>query len=103
MAEKAIENGTVYNRIACTGLLMEDKRCAGAMGLGVRDGKFYVFRSKATINSMGGAGTLYKSYTADGTDSAHQRVKVLFVDDCVGPKVQVALDALSKRKVSLSR
>lgn len=81
MAEKAIENGTVYNRIACTGLLMEDKRCAGAMGLGVRDGKFYVFRSKATINSMGGAGTLYKSYTADGTDSAHQ---IWMCPYCVG-------------------
>ena len=28
-------------------------------------------------------------------------VKVLFVDDCVGPKVQAALDALSKGEVAL--
>jgi adenylylsulfate reductase subunit A len=81
MAEKAIENGIVYNRIACTDLLMDGDRCAGAMGLGVRDGKFYVFRAKATINSTGGAGTLYKSYTADGTDSAHQ---IWMCPYCVG-------------------
>ena len=81
MAEKAIENGIVYNRIAATGLIMEDGRCCGAYGLGVRDGKFYIFRAKATICSTGGAGTLYKSYTADSTDCGHQ---IWMCPYCVG-------------------
>lgn len=82
MAEKAIESGAVvYNRIVGTGLLMDGERCGGAMGLGVRDGKFYVFRAKATVVSTGGAGTLYKSYTADATDSAHQ---IWMCPYCVG-------------------
>ncbi len=82
MAEKAIESGAVvYNRIVGTGLLMDGERCGGAMGFGVRDGKFYVFRAKATVVSTGGAGTLYKSYTADATDSAHQ---IWMCPYCVG-------------------
>ena len=73
MAEKALETGAdVYNRVAATGLLVHDGRCTGATGFGVRDGKFYVFRARATVVSTGGAGTLYKSYTADSTDSGSQ-------------------------------
>ncbi|MDR2055618.1 MAG: adenylyl-sulfate reductase subunit alpha [Desulfovibrio sp.] len=82
MAEKAIESGAdVYNRIAGTALLMHEGRCAGATGLGVRDGEFYVFRAKATVVSTGGAGTLYKSYTADSTDSGAQ---IWMCPYCVG-------------------
>jgi adenylylsulfate reductase, subunit A len=82
MAEKAIEAGAeVYNRVAGTGLLMDDSRCAGAMGVGVRDGRFYVFRARATVVSTGGAGTLYKSYTADSTDSGAQ---IWMCPYCVG-------------------
>jgi adenylylsulfate reductase subunit A len=72
MAEKARENAEVHNRIAATGLYMEGSRCAGAMGFGVRDGRFYVFRAKATIVATGGACGVYKSYTADATTSHHQ-------------------------------
>lgn len=73
MAEKAIESGAeIYNRIVCASLLTQDGKCAGAMGFGVRDGKFYVFRAKATINATGGACGLYKSYTSDATMSHHQ-------------------------------
>lgn len=73
MAEKCIESGaTVYNRVAATSLLMDGERCAGAMGMGVRDGKFYVFRARSTVVSTGGAGTLYKSYTSDSTDCGSQ-------------------------------
>lgn len=62
MAEKALETGAdVYNRVAATGLLVHNGRCTGATGFGVRDGKFYVFRARATVVSTGGAGTLYKS------------------------------------------
>lgn len=81
MAEKAVENGIVYNRIVGTGLLMDGERCTGAMGFGVRDGKFYIFRAKATICATGGAGTLYKSYTMDGTDSGSQ---IWMCPYCVG-------------------
>jgi len=82
MAEKAEESGAqVYNRVVGTALLMDGARCAGAMGFGVRDGKFYIFRAKATVVSTGGAGTLYKSYTADATDSAHQ---IWMCPYCVG-------------------
>lgn len=82
MAEKAIEAGAeVYNRVAGTGLLMDGDRCVGAMGVGVRNGVFYVFRAKATVVSTGGAGTLYKSYTADSTDSGAQ---IWMCPYCVG-------------------
>ncbi len=73
MAEKAIEAGAeVYNRVAATALLMDGKRCVGAMGFGIRDGSFYVFRAKAIIVATGGACGLYKSYTSDATSSHHQ-------------------------------
>lgn len=72
MAEKAMDAAEVYNRIVATALLMDGERCAGAMGFGVRDGKFYIFKAKATIVSTGGACGLYKSYTSDGTASHHQ-------------------------------
>ena len=73
MAEKALELGAeVYNRIVATNLLMEGDTCVGAMGLGLKNGKFYVFKAKATIVSTGGACGLYKSYTSDAVSSHHQ-------------------------------
>lgn len=82
MAEKAIESGAdVYNRVAGTSLIMHEGRCVGATGLGVRDGCFYVFRARVTVMATGGAGTLYKSYTADSTDSGAQ---IWMCPYCVG-------------------
>jgi len=82
MAEKAIESGAdIYNRITGTSILVEGEKCVGATGLGVRDGKFYVFHAKATVIATGGAGTLYKSYTADSTDSGAQ---IWMCPYCVG-------------------
>lgn len=82
MAEQAIASGAiVHNRVAGTSLLMHEGRCVGATGMGVRDGKFYVFRAKAVVVSTGGAGTLYKSYTADSTDSGAQ---IWMCPYCVG-------------------
>lgn len=82
MAEKALETGAdVYNRVAATALLVHNGLCTGATGFGVRDGKFYVFRARATVVSTGGAGTLYKSYTADSTDSGSQ---IWMCPYCVG-------------------
>jgi adenylylsulfate reductase subunit A len=62
----------VYNRVAATNLIMDGDKCVGAMGFGIRDGKFYVFKAKATIVATGGACGLYKSYTSDSTTSHHQ-------------------------------
>lgn len=82
MAEKALESGAdIYNRVAVTALLVREGRCIGATGFGVRDGKFYIFKAKATVVSTGGAGTLYKSYTADSTDSGSQ---IWMCPYCVG-------------------
>ena len=82
MAEKALESGAdVYNRVTATALIMHEGRCTGAMGFGVRDGKFYIFRAKATVVSTGGAGTLFNSYTSDSTDSGAQ---IWMCPYCVG-------------------
>lgn len=82
MAEKALESGAdVYNRVVGTGLLMHNDQCIGATGLGVRDGLFYIFHAKATVMATGGAATLYKSYTADTTDSGAQ---IWMCPYCVG-------------------
>lgn len=73
MAERAMKVGAeVYNRVVATNLLMDKDKCVGAMGFGVKNGKFYVFRAKATVVSTGGACGLYKSYTSDATNSHHQ-------------------------------
>lgn len=73
MAEKALEAGAqVYNRVAATNLLIAEGRCVGAFGFGVRDGKLYVFRAKATIVATGGACGLYRSPVTDYSGSHHQ-------------------------------
>ena len=42
------------------GPLMDGERCAGAVGFQVRENKFYVFKSKATLVAMGGAVHVFK-------------------------------------------
>lgn len=73
LAEKTREMGVeVVNRVVATNLLFDGEKVIGAMGFGVRDGKLYVIKAKATIVATGGAGGLYKPYTNDGNDSHHQ-------------------------------
>lgn len=73
LAEKTREMGVeVINRVVATNFLFDGQKVAGAMGFGVRDGKFYVIRAKATIMAAGGAGGVYKPYTNDGNDCHHQ-------------------------------
>jgi adenylylsulfate reductase, subunit A len=73
LAEKAMEMGAqVLNRVVATNLLMDGERCAGAMGFGVRDGKFYVIKAKATLVATGGACGLYKSPVTDYSGAHHQ-------------------------------
>ncbi len=49
------ENGKYYERVFITEPIMEQGRCIGAVGFSVREMKFYVFRAKAVLDSMGGA------------------------------------------------
>ncbi len=61
----------VLNKVVATNLLLDNGRIVGATGLGVRDGKFYVVRAKATIVATGGAAGIYRPNN-DG--SAHHRM-----------------------------
>ncbi len=73
MAEKALEAGAqVYNRVAATNLIMDGDRCVGAFGMGVRDGKLYIFQAKATIVATGGACGIYRSPVTDYAGAHHQ-------------------------------
>ena len=64
IAEAARKSATeVYNRVVVTHLLQDQKnpkRIAGAVGFGVRDGNFYVFRAKAVIVAAGGASHIFR-------------------------------------------
>ncbi len=65
IAEAARKAATeVYNRIMVTHLVKDKHdpgRIAGAVGFGVRDGKFYVFRGKTVIVAAGGASHIYRA------------------------------------------
>ena len=52
--------GEIYERIFIVGPIMDGERCAGAVGFSVRENKFYVFESKATLVAMGGAVHVFK-------------------------------------------
>jgi adenylylsulfate reductase subunit A len=50
----------VYNWINVTNLLMDGDRVAGAVGFSLRNGTFYIVKTKATIIATGGAAGLYR-------------------------------------------
>ena len=52
--------GEYFERIFITEPLMDGDRVAGAVGFSTRENKFYVFRAKAVICSMGGAVHVFK-------------------------------------------
>lgn len=73
LAEQVVKSGCqVLNRITATNYLLQADRVIGVMGFGVRDGKMYIIRAKATCIATGGAAGIYKSYTNDGEDCHHQ-------------------------------
>ncbi|MDE3076744.1 MAG: FAD-binding protein [Chloroflexota bacterium] len=43
----------IFNRVMMTDLVTNDGQIAGALGIGVRDGKLYFFRAKAVVLSTG--------------------------------------------------
>jgi adenylylsulfate reductase subunit A len=47
--------GELYERIFIVEPLMDGNRCVGAVGFDTREDKFYVFKAKAVICTMGGA------------------------------------------------
>jgi len=47
--------GELYERIFIVEPLMDGNRCVGAVGFSTREEKFYVFKAKAVICTMGGA------------------------------------------------
>lgn len=72
IAKRAIKAGArVLNRVLVTNLITKDGKVRGAMGFGVRDGKFYVVRAKAVIVATGGAAGIYKPNN-DG--SSHHKI-----------------------------
>ncbi|WP_378953609.1 adenylyl-sulfate reductase subunit alpha [Pelosinus sp. sgz500959] len=73
LAEKTRESGCeIINRVVATNYIVQEGKVVGAYGLGIRDGKFYIIKAKATIIATGGAAGLYKPYQGDGQDSHHQ-------------------------------
>ena len=54
------DNGSYYERIFITEPVMMGDRCVGAVGFSVRENKFYVFKAKAVLDSMGGAVHIFR-------------------------------------------
>ncbi len=72
IARKALSTGTrVLNRVLVTNLIKVDGSIKGAMGFGIRNGKFYVVKSSATIITTGGAAGIYRPNN-DG--SSHHKI-----------------------------
>jgi adenylylsulfate reductase subunit A len=59
-AKNAIGADNIYERVFITGPIMDGDVCKGAYGFSVRENKFYVFKSRATLVSMGGAVHVFK-------------------------------------------
>ncbi|RDV83635.1 adenylyl-sulfate reductase subunit alpha [Ammonifex thiophilus] len=69
MAEKA--GAQILNWVYVTELIKQDGRCVGAVGFGVRDGRFYVIKARAVLMAAGGAAGIWRSrYEGD----AHHRM-----------------------------
>lgn len=61
IAQAAKKTGAkILNRLVVTNLIKKENKIIGAYAFGVRDGKFYVIESKATIVATGGASGIYK-------------------------------------------
>ncbi len=63
-AKNALGKENFYERIFIVGPIMDGDKCAGAYGFSVRENKFYVFKAKATMVTMGGAVHVFKPRSA---------------------------------------
>ena len=59
-AVEGLENVKVLNRVNIIDYAMADGRVAGAYGIGIEDGAFYVIRAGAVLIATGGAAGIYK-------------------------------------------
>jgi adenylylsulfate reductase subunit A len=59
-AKNAIGMENIYERVFITDPLVENGKVVGAVGFSTREDKFYVFKAKAVICSMGGAVHVFK-------------------------------------------
>jgi adenylylsulfate reductase subunit A len=59
-AKTALGKENVYERVFIVGPIMDGDRCAGAVGFSVRENKFYVFKAKVTLLTLGGAVHVFK-------------------------------------------
>lgn len=60
VAKKALGTDNIYERVFITEPLVENGRCVGAVGFSIRENKFYVFKAKAVLATMGGAVHVFK-------------------------------------------
>lgn len=61
LTEEALRRGVkIYNRIMVTNLMTEGNSVIGAVGINVRNGDFWIFKSKATVLATGCVNRLYK-------------------------------------------
>jgi adenylylsulfate reductase subunit A len=65
-AKNAINDagGEIIERVFITNPLMDGNKCVGAVGFSTREDKFYVFKAKATICTMGGAVHVFRPRSA---------------------------------------
>ncbi len=69
IAKAAKRSGaSILNWVVATNYLTSGGTVTGATGFGLRDGKFYIIKAKATIIATGGASGIYKP---NNTESAH--------------------------------
>ena len=59
-AKNALGSDNIYERVFIVGPIVKNGACVGAYGFSVREDKFYVFKSKATMLAMGGAVHVFK-------------------------------------------
>ncbi len=59
-AKNAIGIDNIYERVFITDPLIKDGKCVGAVGFSVRENKFYVFKAKSVLCTMGGAVHVFK-------------------------------------------
>ncbi len=59
-AKNAMGMDNIYERVFIVGPLMDGDVCAGAVGFSIREEKFYVFKAKATLVTLGGAVHVFK-------------------------------------------
>ena len=70
-AKTALGKENVYERVFIVGPIMDGDRCAGAVGFSVRENKFYVFKARAVLLTLGGAVHIFKPRSmGEGTGRA---------------------------------